>query len=151
MRARFVGGLLGLAMPMATGKIFSEVIPNAVPAAIVPILAALVGIQQLEAHLLAPLVHRRTVRIHPLLIAVTLATGAVLLGIVGALLAVPIAGVLTAVGGYVREQRWAGVGRTDPAVSPTGVEPARVGKPAQGREADRRARPSRAENPRSAG
>jgi predicted PurR-regulated permease PerM len=52
-------------------------------------LALLVVIAQLEAHLLQPLVMGRAVSIHPLAIVLAIATGSVLAGIVGALLAVP--------------------------------------------------------------
>jgi predicted PurR-regulated permease PerM len=52
-------------------------------------LALLVVIAQMEAHLLQPLVMGRAVSIHPLAIVLAIATGSVLAGIVGALLAVP--------------------------------------------------------------
>ena len=41
--AAFAGGLLGLALPIAISKVFSDIIPMAVPANIVPGLAALVA------------------------------------------------------------------------------------------------------------
>ena len=50
--------------------------------------------QQLEAHVLQPLVMGRAVSIHPLAIVLAIATGGVLAGIVGALLAVPLLAVL---------------------------------------------------------
>ena len=46
--------------------------------------------QQLEGHVLQPLVMGRAVSIHPLAIVLAIAGGAVLAGIVGALLAVPV-------------------------------------------------------------
>jgi len=52
-------------------------------------LGLLVGINQLEAHLLQPLVMGRAVSIHPLAVVLAIATGGVVAGIVGALLAVP--------------------------------------------------------------
>jgi putative heme transporter len=52
-------------------------------------LGLLVVINQLEAHLLQPLVMGRAVSIHPLAVVLAIATGGVLAGIVGALLAVP--------------------------------------------------------------
>ncbi|QUR65957.1 AI-2E family transporter [Mycobacterium spongiae] len=52
-------------------------------------LGLLVGVNQLEAHLLQPLVMGRAVAIHPLAVVLAIATGGVLAGIVGALLAVP--------------------------------------------------------------
>ena len=52
-------------------------------------LGLLIVINQLETHLLQPLVMGRAVSIHPLAVVLAIATGGVLAGIVGALLAVP--------------------------------------------------------------
>ena len=52
-------------------------------------LGLLVAVNQLEAHLLQPLVMGRAVSIHPLGVVLAISTGGVLAGIVGALLAVP--------------------------------------------------------------
>lgn len=53
------------------------------------VLGVVVAVQQLESHVLQPLVMGRAVSIHPLAIVLAIATGAVLAGIIGALLAVP--------------------------------------------------------------
>ena len=50
--------------------------------------------QQIENNLLQPLIYRRTVALHPLLVIVAILLGAALLGIFGALLAIPIAGTI---------------------------------------------------------
>jgi predicted PurR-regulated permease PerM len=50
---------------------------------------AIVVLVQLEAHLLQPLIMSRSVEVHPLAIALSVLTGTLLAGIVGALLAVP--------------------------------------------------------------
>ncbi|MET0898497.1 MAG: AI-2E family transporter [Mycobacterium sp.] len=52
-------------------------------------LGLIIAVQQLEAHVLQPLVMGRAVSIHPLAVVLGIAGGAVLAGIVGALLAVP--------------------------------------------------------------
>ncbi len=52
-------------------------------------LGLIVAIMQLEGHVLHPLVMGRAVSIHPLAIVLAITTGAVLAGILGALLAVP--------------------------------------------------------------
>jgi predicted PurR-regulated permease PerM len=60
-------------------------------------LAVLIGvimIQQLEGHVLQPLIMGRAVAIHPLAVIVAIATGIVLAGIIGALVAVPLVAVL---------------------------------------------------------
>jgi putative heme transporter len=52
-------------------------------------LGLIIAVQQLEAHVLQPLVMGRAVSIHPLAVVLAIAGGGVLAGIVGALLAVP--------------------------------------------------------------
>jgi predicted PurR-regulated permease PerM len=52
-------------------------------------LGLIIAVQQLEGHVLQPLVMGRAVAIHPLAIVLAIAGGGVLVGIVGALLAVP--------------------------------------------------------------
>ncbi len=53
-------------------------------------LGLVIAVLQLEAHVLQPLVMGRAVSIHPLAIVLAISTGAVLAGIIGALLAVPV-------------------------------------------------------------
>lgn len=53
-------------------------------------LGLIIAVQQLEAHVLQPLVMGRAVSIHPLAVVLGIAGGGVMAGIVGALLAVPI-------------------------------------------------------------
>ena len=52
-------------------------------------LGLIIAVQQVEAHVLQPLVMGRAVSIHPLAVVLGIAAGGVLAGIVGALLAVP--------------------------------------------------------------
>jgi predicted PurR-regulated permease PerM len=52
-------------------------------------LGLIIAVQQLEGHVLQPLVMGRAVSVHPLAVVLAIAAGAVLAGIVGALLAVP--------------------------------------------------------------
>ena len=58
------------------------------------VLIAVIAVQQLEGHVLQPLIMGRAVAIHPLAVIVAIATGVVLAGIVGALVAVPLVAVL---------------------------------------------------------
>jgi predicted PurR-regulated permease PerM len=58
------------------------------------VIAVVVGVQQLEGHVLQPLIMGRAVSVHPLAVIIAIATGVVLAGIVGALVAVPILAVL---------------------------------------------------------
>src|SRR5215831_15430129 len=78
---------------------------------------------QLEGHLLQPLVVGRLVRFHPLAIILVLAVGGVAGGIAGAVVAVPLAVALFRAMPYL-------LGRTDSADPPGSTGPAGVGSPA---------------------
>ncbi|REE73267.1 putative PurR-regulated permease PerM [Rhodococcus wratislaviensis] len=58
------------------------------------VLGIIIGVMQLEAHVLQPLLLGRAVRLHPLAVVLAITTGIVLAGIVGGLLAVPIVALL---------------------------------------------------------
>ncbi|MBF9129095.1 AI-2E family transporter [Plantactinospora sp. S1510] len=58
------------------------------------ILGVVVGVQQIEGHILQPLIMGRAVAIHPLAVIIAIAAGVVLAGIVGALVSVPLIAVL---------------------------------------------------------
>ncbi|HZN20516.1 MAG TPA: AI-2E family transporter [Micromonosporaceae bacterium] len=58
------------------------------------LLAAVIAVQQLEGHVLQPLIMGRAVAIHPLAVIVAIASGVVLAGIIGALVSVPLVAVL---------------------------------------------------------
>ena len=58
------------------------------------VLVAVIAVQQLEGHVLQPLIMGKAVAIHPLAVIVAIATGVVLAGIIGALVAVPVVAVL---------------------------------------------------------
>ena len=58
------------------------------------ILGAVILVQQIEGHILQPLIMGRAVAIHPLVVIIGIASGVVLAGIVGALVAVPLIAVL---------------------------------------------------------
>ena len=60
------------------------------------VLAGVIVVQQLEGHLLQPLLMGRALKMHPLAIVLSIATGGMLIGITGALLAVPTAAALNA-------------------------------------------------------
>ena len=69
-----------------------------------------VGLQQLEGHIVAPQVFRLSLRINPILIILGLLIGYQLYGIVGALLALPVAAVIRQTVIYLRRhlvlERW---------------------------------------------
>jgi predicted PurR-regulated permease PerM len=102
--------ILGIpfAIPLAVLVALFDLIPlvgSTIAGAIVAIVAAIVGFpgvfiawliflvvyQQFENNVIQPVVYKRTVRIHPLIVIVAVLIGGSLLGILGALLAIPIA------------------------------------------------------------
>jgi predicted PurR-regulated permease PerM len=66
-------------------------------------LAAVVIVQQTESHVLQPFLMGKFVRLHPLAIIVAIAAGVVMAGIVGALIAVPLAACLNGVVRHLAE------------------------------------------------
>jgi predicted PurR-regulated permease PerM len=76
-----------------------------------------VGYQQFENHVLQPLVYGRTVQLSPLAVLCAVLIGAELAGILGALIAIPVAGSLLAVGREVRQYR-----RESAIEAPVGVD-----------------------------
>ncbi len=64
-------------------------------------LAVVIGVQQIESHVLQPFLLGKAVSVHPLAVILAIAAGSILAGIVGALVAVPFAAVLNAVGKHL--------------------------------------------------
>lgn len=64
------------------------------PTAPIVWVAVLLLYQQLENHLIQPVIYGRTVQLHPLLVIVAILIGGTLLGVLGALLAIPAAAVI---------------------------------------------------------
>ncbi|HEX5598010.1 MAG TPA: AI-2E family transporter [Micromonosporaceae bacterium] len=58
------------------------------------IVGVVIGVQQVEGHVLQPLIMGRAVAIHPLAVVLAITAGVVLAGIVGALVSVPLIAVL---------------------------------------------------------
>src|SRR3954468_7010224 len=82
-----VGATIGGAVAVIAGFIHS------VPAGIV-VLVWFLLYQQLENHLLQPLIFKRTVKLNPLTVIIAILIGVELLGILGALLAIPVASMI---------------------------------------------------------
>jgi putative heme transporter len=68
------------------------------------VLALIVAVQQLESHLLAPIVLGRTTQLHPLAVISALSAGAVLLGVLGAFVGVPVAASVARAIEYLRHK-----------------------------------------------
>lgn len=88
----FAAGLIAVLVALAAGGVVKALL----------VLAVILGVQQLEGNLLQPVIMRRAVALHPVVILIALGAGAALAGIVGAFLAVPIAAVIAAAGNELR-------------------------------------------------
>ncbi len=93
----FLGSFVPLVGLTVTGALCTAValLEHGVPAAIF-VAVSIALLVQIEAHLLQPWIMSRSVEVHPLAIALSVLTGTVLAGIVGALLAVPLVAFLNA-------------------------------------------------------
>ncbi|MGP3998587.1 AI-2E family transporter [Streptomyces sp. 8N706] len=85
-------------------------------------LGVVVAVQVLEGHVLQPLIQSRTVQMHPAMVMIAITAGAGLAGILGMLLAVPIAAAAFGVIGALREDYAAG-SDSSPGSSPEPGEP----------------------------
>jgi len=79
------------------------------------VIAFFIAYQQFENHVLQPLVYGRTVQLSPLAVLCAVLVGAQLAGILGALLAIPVAGSLLAIGREIFQYR------NDSVAGPTGT------------------------------
>lgn len=86
--------IVGAVVAGAVAVLVALVANGFVPALIV--LGIVVAVMQLESHILQPLLLGRAVRLHPLAVVLSIATGVEVGGIAGGLLAVPILAVLNA-------------------------------------------------------
>ncbi|HEV7742855.1 MAG TPA: AI-2E family transporter [Pseudolysinimonas sp.] len=92
-----------------------------VPALIM--LGIVILVQQLEGHVLQPLIMGNAVKVHPVAVVLAVATGGFIGGIPGALFAVPFVAVLNVMVGYIARGEW----RTNPHPSVADVVPSTKG------------------------
>lgn len=99
----FFGGLFPIVGAVVAGAVAVLVaLADAGLARALAVLAVVVGVQQLEGNILAPLVLGRAISLHPLVVLVAITAGAVTLGVLGAFLAVPVAASIARVVDYLR-------------------------------------------------
>lgn len=79
-------------------------------------LIVVLGVQQLEGHILQPLIMGTAVKVHPLAVVLAVAAGSMLAGIPGALFAVPVAAVINIMVRYIAGGAWKpGAAGVDPS------------------------------------
>lgn len=99
----FVGGYIPIVGATVAGfvAIMVALVSNGFVTALA-VLGVVVGVQQLESNILQPIVVGRSVQLHPVAVLLAVGTGAVLWGVAGALLSVPVTAALVTVLGAIR-------------------------------------------------
>lgn len=94
----FFGGLFPLVGAVATGTlaVLVALADGGLTTALI-VLGLILVVQQVEGNLLQPLIIGRAIDLHPLVVILAITAGGVLLGILGAFLAVPAAAILARV------------------------------------------------------
>tara|TARA_Y100000310_G_C20698841_1_gene827791 strand:- start:3909 stop:4937 length:1029 start_codon:yes stop_codon:yes gene_type:complete len=90
----FVLNFIPIIGPLITGLLITLIVVLDSPLKAVFILIAFVLIQQIEGNILTPLLTKRFLGIPPALVLIALAVGGELWGIMGAILAIPLVGIL---------------------------------------------------------
>lgn len=105
--AVFLGSFIPVVGAVLTGAIavFIALVYSGPGPALIMLIGVL-AVQQIEGHVLQPLVMGSAVKIHPLAVVLAVATGGFLAGIPGALFAVPVIATLNVMIGYVASGRW---------------------------------------------
>ena len=93
--------------------------------------AVLILYQQVENNLVQPFVYGKAVELHPLIVIIAILIGAALLGVLGALVAIPAAAAVQAVVRDYWRFRQARRGEGPPAASPEAGPPAGPAEPAE--------------------
>ena len=129
----FLGAFIPVVGATVTGAVavLVALVANGPVSALI-LLAVVIGVQQLEGHILQPLIMGRAVALHPLAVILAIAAGIVVAGIVGGLIAVPLLAVLNTAVRYLARHPG---GEPTPDREPPGTESTDAGRP----EADDRA------------
>ncbi|MFF4587096.1 AI-2E family transporter [Streptomyces sp. NPDC001388] len=121
-------GALAVVVALVTQGVFTAVMT----------LAVVLAVQQIEGHILQPFILGRAVRVHPLAVVLAVASGGMVAGIGGAVVAVPLVAVTNTVVGYLRAYSQEPALRTSPKprgataldVAPVGAAEEKTARPA---------------------
>ncbi|MEU2384451.1 AI-2E family transporter [Streptomyces sp. NPDC012461] len=120
-----VSGALAVVVALVTQGVFTAVMT----------LVVVLAVQQIEGHILQPFILGRAVRVHPLAVVLAVATGGMVAGIGGAVVAVPLVAVTNTVATYLRAYSQEASTRLAPrprgatAVTATAAEASAAGAP----------------------
>lgn len=103
----FLGSFIPIVGAVATGAlaVFVALVYNGWVIALI-MLGVVLLVQQVEGHVLQPLIMGTAVKVHPLAVVLAVAAGSFLAGIPGALFAVPVAACLNVIITYIASGAW---------------------------------------------
>ncbi|MFI6443295.1 AI-2E family transporter [Kitasatospora sp. NPDC050543] len=105
----FLGAFVPLVGALVTGTIAVLIaLVTKDPFTALMVLVVLIAVQQIEGHILQPLILGRAVRVHPLGVVLGVAAGSIVGGIGGAIVAVPLIAVTNTVVTHLRRRNEAG-------------------------------------------
>jgi putative heme transporter len=109
----FLGSFIPIVGALFTGfiAVLLALVANGLINALI-MLAIVLIVQQVEGHVLQPLVMGKAVSLHPLAVVLAVAGGSMVAGIAGALFAVPLLAITNTVVRYIAARAW----ETDPAL-----------------------------------
>ncbi len=124
----FLGSFIPIVGALATGSIavLLALVANGWINALI-MLAIVLVVQQVEGHILQPLIMGPAVALHPLAVVLAVAGGTLVAGIPGALFSVPLLAVANTVVRYIANRAW----EYDPALASPGPADSRHPTPAQ--------------------
>ena len=143
----FIGSFIPIVGALVTGAVavLLALVANGWVNALI-MLGIVLLVQQLESHILQPLVMGKAVALHPVAVILAVAAGSYLAGIPGALFSVPILAVANSAIRYIAARTWehervlatAGAGDAWPRIRPDDtIKEVRLpgGKPSRGKDA----------------
>ncbi|MDJ0342731.1 AI-2E family transporter [Streptomyces sp. H10-C2] len=119
----FVAAFVPLVGAVASGTLAMVVaLVTEGPFTALMVLIVVLAVQQIEGHILQPFILGRAVRVHPLAVVLSVAAGALIAGIGGAVVAVPLVAVTNTVVGYLRSHAREAAMATEPGPHGATVE-----------------------------
>ncbi|WP_188668158.1 AI-2E family transporter [Tersicoccus solisilvae] len=115
----FLGSFIPIIGALVTGSVAVLLALVALgPVQAVIMLAVVLLVQQIEGHILQPLIMGRAVSLHPLAVVLAVTGGSMVAGIAGALFSVPLLAVVNTVIRYLAGRQW----ETDPLLLGSGAD-----------------------------
>ncbi|WP_083956297.1 AI-2E family transporter [Tersicoccus phoenicis] len=115
----FLGSFIPIVGALVTGSVAVLLALVALgPIQAVIMLAVVLLVQQIEGHILQPLIMGRAVSLHPLAVVLAVTGGSLVAGIAGALFSVPLLAVVNTVIRYLAGRQW----ETDPLLVGSGAD-----------------------------